>query len=249
MSQKHIILGVSLLIILSGVGYIFLGALPVEESATPTPTTAAPTETKAPTQQEGATNITSPSPDVAADIDLSKAFEDTLNTLILNTKARTTTYTKQRALLFKAMSPQTLANVKDLNAHFMAVQRLSAEQRATIDDILLNFENANQAIENILYTYTEDKEERERLSQIWQTMKTQQIDAYFNFFDTEEQIITAQINLMQLYAAENSLTYDSAQNKILVSKPQAQEQTDALTALIKEFQNEQANASIPSAAQ
>ena len=241
MSQKHIILGVSLLLILSGVGYIFLGALPVEESATPAPTTAAPIGTQAPTQQEGAADTTSTNPDAANDIDLSKAFEDTLNTLVADIQKRTITYINQRQALSRAMAPNTIAAAKDLTQHFMTVQRLSAEQRTTIDDILLSFENTNADIESLLLKNVPSEEQRAELMQNWQNMRKTYVSPYFDFFEIEEQIITAQLNLMTLYTQQESITYNEAVDRITVPNPQAQAQANALRAVIHDFQREQVN--------
>ena len=242
MSQKHIILGVSICIILAGVGIIFSSAFQPDtqkNTATTAPTTQLPPSIKqVDDAQAPATNGTQP----LSDVDLSQAFEDALNSLLIDIKQRTATYNAQRTALARAMSPANITAAKNLSDHLMTVQRLSAEQRTTIDDILLSFESTNATIENLLFEHVHNEDKRTALLKNWKEMKTQQVNAYFSFFEIEEQIITAQLNLMQLYAEQDSVQYNNTDDTLTLSNPQAQDKADTLKDVIDDFKNDQASA-------
>lgn len=230
MTQKTLILTVSVIFILGGLAFIFL-----QNGSAPAPQTPPTDQAAQPTTQ----------PDTAQEepVNLAKSFEDTLNTLLLSVQKQAQSYSAQRATLFALMSPQAISASQDLNAYTLDVQRQAAVLRAAIDEIMLSFERANARVDDLLYTQVQDEETRKTLLDSWQAMKSEQVSLYLNFFNHEEQIITAQLNLMALYAAQDApLTYDAQTKRLLLGNPQDQAKADEILSFIDELQKEQAQA-------
>lgn len=237
MTKKIIILSCSVLFVAAGLGYIFMGGQRAAQNATPS-TTAPPEATLIvngkviPPKGE-----TAPAQDAAS---LSKQFEVALNRLLIDVQTKARLYRAQRAELFDLMRPEALGTVADMNAHYQDVQRRAALLRTTIDDILLSFENANAHVEELLYQNVEDEDTRQALLESWQNMKEEQVSSYLDFFDIEEQIITAQLNLMAIYDAyAKDVIYNAALKDLTIDDPQAQTQADDMRALIESLRKEQ----------
>lgn len=230
MTQKTLILTVSVIFILGGLAFIFL-----QNGSTPAPQT--------PPTDQAAQPTTQPDTPQEEPVNLAKSFEDTLNTLLLSVQKQAQSYSAQRAALFALMSPQAISASQDLNAYTLDVQRQAAVLRASIDEIMLSFERANARVDDLLYTQVQDEETRKTLLDSWQAMKSEQVSLYLNFFNHEEQIITAQLNLMALYAAQDApLTYDAQTKRLLLGNPQDQAKADEILSFIDELQKEQAQA-------
>lgn len=240
MTQKTLILTASVVFIIAGLAFIFLRG---ENTPAPqTPQGQEQAQRVAAPQIAEDSQVTTP-PQAGASEDLSKAFEDTLNTLLKSVQVKATSYSKDRAALFAMMSPQAIGASKDLGTYSLDVQRRAAILRAAIDEIMLSFERANASVDDLLYTQVQDEETRQALLESWQTMKGEQVSRYLSFFDGEEQIITAQLNLMALYTAqEDGLRYDEQNQRLVLSDPQDQTKADEILSFIDELQQEQAQA-------
>lgn len=237
MTQKVLILSGSVLLIAAGLAYIVTGGMKTQ-------TTPPAADTRASVIVNSDPQVPPPetAPDAAhqGEVSLSQHFEAALNTLLIDVQNKAKLYRTQRATLFELTSPQTLGQASDINAHYQDVQRRVALLRATIDDIMLSFENANAAVEDLLYHNVEDEDKRQALLESWHAMKTEQVSSYLDFFDIEEQIITAQLNLMAIYDAHaGDIVYDSTRGALTLTDQQAQNQTEAMRDLIDALRKEQ----------
>ena len=172
---------------------------------------------------------------------LLQGFEDFLNGFLQDVYTEVQEYKTSRAVMNELLRPGNLRAPEYVEENAALADTTSMSLQLQMNDVLNAFEDADAKIEELLKPM--DEETQVRLQARWDAMRDENIAKFVTFFDAEQEILAAQIDLMQFYNENREvMTVDVDNQRILFDDLALQEQEAMLRAKIMEIEAVQKDA-------
>ena len=134
---------------------------------------------------------------------IDQSLQTILSTMLTQMAEHAKNYKAAKPQLAQLTEPTALVSADAINENTIALQQSAATLRSTMDQIMLQFEIADQHLKETLAPSATVEVEintlhADKLAQ-WQAMVTPHIEDYTEFFEIEEELIETYIALMRVY--------------------------------------------------
>ena len=177
------LLVVALLIVLAGGGYI------LNENFK---------QKQAEAEQEAAAEREQRAAEVAAK---KQEFEDFLNAFLKDIHGKMREYQMARKIVDELDNPANLTKKEYAVENAALAEQTIMDLELQMGEVMLSFEEADKEFEDLMAKYEED--EQDGIREKWESVHGENAEKYTQFFTMDQDILRAQLKLLQYYAEHN----------------------------------------------
>ncbi len=154
---------------------------------------------------------------------LLQSFDDFLNGFLDDVYEQARAYKKSRVVLNELGKPSNLREPQYIEENARLAESTVLSLQLQVTDIMNSFEQADQEAQELLLQF--EGAEQENLQQNWSDVRDQSVAKYTGFFAVEQDVIMAQLRLIEFYAKHSDvLNIDVENERILFDTVDLQEQ-------------------------
>ncbi len=177
------LLVIALLIVLAGGGYI------LNENFK---------QKQAEAEQEAAAEREQRAAEVAAK---KQEFEDFLNAFLKDIHGKMREYQMARKIVDELDNPANLTKKEYAVENAALAEQTIMDLELQMGEVMLSFEEADKEFEDLMAKYEED--EQDGIREKWESVHGENAEKYTQFFTMDQDILRAQLKLLQYYAEHN----------------------------------------------
>lgn len=177
------LLVIALLIVLAGGGYI------LNENFK---------QKQAEAEQEAAVEREQRAAEVAAK---KQEFEDFLNAFLKDIHGKMREYQMARKIVDELDNPANLTKKEYAVENAALAEQTIMDLELQMGEVMLSFEEADKEFEDLMAKYEED--EQDGIREKWESVHGENAEKYTQFFTMDQDILRAQLKLLQYYAEHN----------------------------------------------
>ena len=172
---------------------------------------------------------------------LLQKFEDFLNNFLQGVYSEVQEYKTSRSVMDALLEPDNLRDADYIAENAQMADSTSMSLQLQMNDILNTFEDADVRIQELLSQL--DEETQVRLQARWDNMRNENVSKLVTFFDTEQEILSAQLGLIRFYNDNRAeMSVDTENDRVLFEDVTLQEEEAMLRAKIMELEAVQKDA-------
>ncbi|MEZ5814261.1 MAG: hypothetical protein R3E13_06005 [Alphaproteobacteria bacterium] len=169
---------------------------------------------------------------------LLQEFEDFLNQFLSDVYEKAQAYKQNRGVLNELGKPLNLTEPEYIRENARLAESTVMSLQLQMDDIMNIFEQADADIQDLIGQL--EGEARENVRQSWVEVRDENIEKYGAFFATEQDVLMAQLKLIEFYAEHSEvLSVDADNGRVLFEDGALQEREALLRGEIMRLRAEQ----------
>jgi len=167
-----------------------------------------------------------------------QGFEGFLNNFLQEVQVQAVSYKKSRAVLNELSKPSNLGEPEYIEENARLAESTVMSLQLQMDDIMSIFGAADQQAQDLIHQF--EGETQLTIQKNWTDVRDQNTTKYTAFFAMEQDVLMAQLKLIEFYAEHREvLSVDVANDRVLFESVELQEQEALLRGEIIELKASQ----------
>ena len=128
-------------------------------------------------------------------------FEDFLNAFLKDIHGKMREYQMARKIVDELDNPANLTKKEYAVENAVLAEQTIMDLELQMGEVMLSFEEADKEFEDLMAKYEED--EQDGIREKWESVHGENAEKYTQFFTMDQDILRAQLKLLQYYAEHN----------------------------------------------